>query len=106
MGFGASNLALSLEAGGEREEVHFSTRGFASDQSPLTMLVVNVSRFGLMARCEGDFDVGDPIQIQLPVAGLVMAEVRWSLGGRVGVQFDPPIEPAFYLEALPAMQRG
>lgn len=46
--------------------------------------VVNVSANGFMARADGEWASGDVLSVFLPVAGIVEAEVRWVLGGRIG----------------------
>ena len=66
---------------------------------------VVTSALGLMARCEGEFAVGDRLRLTLPVVGVVAAEVRWSLGGRVGCQLDQPIALSDYYALLAVMAR-
>src|SRR3546814_1471715 len=67
-----------------RDEVHYRARAFGPDAQPLVMLIVNISAMGLMARCDAGYAVGDRLRITLPVVGVVVAEIRWSLGGRIG----------------------
>lgn len=86
-----------------RDEVHFRARGFGGDARALSMLVVNLSPHGLMARCDDAFAPGERLRITLPVVGVVVAEVRWALGGRVGCRFDAGIDRASYYELLAAM---
>lgn len=71
----------------------------------LSLLIVNLSPHGLMARCEGAFTVGERVRIALPVVGVVIAEVRWALGGRVGCRLDQGIDRASYYELLAALMR-
>ena len=68
----------------ERDEVHYRARAFGLDAQPVTLLIVNISPHGLMARCEKPFVEGDRMRVTLPAVGVVAAEVRWSLGGRLG----------------------
>lgn len=89
-----------------RDEVHFRARGVREDGDELTLLVVNMSARGLMARCGASFAIGERIGVTLPAAGVVGAEVRWCLGGRAGFQFDEMIPLAAYLTLLAAVVRG
>ena len=59
-----------------------------------------------MARCDAGFEVGDRVRIQLPVVGVAVAEIRWSLGGRLGAQFETAIELASYYELAAVMVRS
>ncbi len=89
-----------------RDEVHYRARVFGPDAEPHTLLVVNVSPHGLMARCEHDFAEGDRLRVMLPVVGVAPAEVRWALGGRLGVSFDTAVDLASYYELLAQMLKA
>lgn len=89
-----------------RDEVHHRTRGTRADGLPLELLIVNISARGLMARCEAPLKVGDRLRVKLPAVGGVPAEVRWSLGGRVGCQLDQSIPLASYFQLLAAMAKS
>lgn len=89
-----------------RDEVHYRARGFGPDAQPLNLLIVNISALGLMARCDASFEIGDRLRLTLPVVGVVAAEVRWSLGGRVGCQLDQPIALSDYYDLLATMVKG
>nr|WP_279588173.1 PilZ domain-containing protein [Sphingomonas japonica] len=69
------------------------------------MLIVNLSPHGLMARVEGDFSEGQRIRVILPVTGVIAAEIRWCLGGRMGCQFDQAIDLASYYELLAGLMQ-
>jgi hypothetical protein len=83
-----------------RDDIHYRARGFGPDGRAINLLIVNISPHGLMARCETEFQAGDILRINLPVVGVAEAEVRWSLGGRLGGQFAPAINLANYYEML------
>lgn len=89
-----------------RDEVHFRARAFGHDAQPSTLLVVNMSPHGLMARCDADHAEGDRVRIILPGTGPVAAEVRWSLGGRMGVRFDTAFDLASYYGLLAAVLKA
>lgn len=101
----ALRQSLTHEARTEpREETLYRTRGRAADGAPCKLVVVNVSPNGMMARTERDFAVGDKVTLDLPLAGTFVAEVRWSLGGRIGCQFEREVPRAFYSAMLVAMR--
>jgi hypothetical protein len=90
----------------DRDDVHYRAKAFGPDARQLTLLIVNISPHGLMARCDTDFEIGQRLRVSLPVIGVVVAEVRWSLGGRVGCQFDRgAIDLAGYYEMLTVLVR-
>jgi len=104
--FSIGNLALADDRQVMRDDVHYRARAFGPDARQLTFLIVNISPHGLMARCDTPFETGDRLRIILPVAGTVAAEIRWSLGGRLGCQFDPAIDLAAYYELIAVLLKG
>lgn len=83
-----------------RDAVFHRTRGIAADGRVRSLVVVNVSRGGLMARTDHDFGPGDHLTITLPELGPTLAEVRWALGGRIGCRFVQPVSPQTYPHLL------
>jgi hypothetical protein len=55
--------------------------------------VRNLSPGGMMAESPVNFSRGDVIETELRGIGIVSGKVAWTAGGRVGVQFDAPIDP-------------
>lgn len=88
-----------------RDQVHLRARAFGPDARPLPLVVVNLSPHGLMARCDREFAEGTRIRVTLPVVGVIVAEVRWSLGGRIGCRFEQGIDRASYYEMLAVILR-
>lgn len=103
----AHNLALAAQERREadRDEVHFRARAYSPDAQPLELLIVNMSPHGLMARCEAELEEGQRLRLGLPGAGILTAEIRWALGGRIGCHFATTIDRATYYETLAAMLR-
>ena len=89
----------------ERDEVHYRARAFGPDNQPVTLLIVNISPHGLMARCEKPFVEANPLRVTLPAVGVVAAEVRWALGGRLGASFNTPIDLAHYYELIAQLMK-
>ena len=105
MSVGTGNLAYAEIRRENRDEVHYRARAFGPDAKQHTLLVVNLSPHGLMARCDSCFEIGDRVRIQLPIVGVVIAEIRWSLGGRLGAQFEQAIDLAGYYELIASLLR-
>jgi hypothetical protein len=55
--------------------------------------VRNLSSGGMMAESPVNFSRGDVIEADLRGIGAVQGKIAWTAGGRVGVQFDAPIDP-------------
>lgn len=87
-----------------RDETWRRIRVSDSSGARLPMLVVNLSPHGLMARSEEPIAAGQRLNFDLPVAGMVTADVRWSLGGRIGCRFVEAITGGTYARTLAAMQ--
>lgn len=89
-----------------RDEVHYRARAFGPDAQAVSLLIVNLSAMGLMARADLPYGIGERMHITLPVIGVVAAEIRWSLGGRIGCELDRPIDLADYYELLAVMLKA
>jgi len=92
--------------GAPRQEVYHRTRGTLAAGGSVALQVVNVSATGFMARTEAELEPGARLQVRLPIVGERHAEVRWALAGRIGCQFDRPIDLADYLGLLGALARA
>ncbi len=89
----------------QRDEVHYRGRAMRRDGTTLPLLIVNLSPHGLMARSDEALGAGERLTVSLPVVGVVRAEVRWALGGRIGCQLETAIPNHRYYELLAAMGR-
>ena len=89
-----------------RDEVHYRAQAFGPDAQPLPLLIVNLSAMGLMARADTHYVIGDRLRVPLPVVGVVVAEIRWALGGRIGCELEQPIALADYYEMLARILKG
>ncbi|HTG38585.1 MAG TPA: PilZ domain-containing protein [Sphingomonas sp.] len=105
MTYPGARRAYADQRAEDRDEVHFRARAFGPDARALSPVIVNLSPHGLMARCEGAFAAGDRLRVTLPVVGVVVAEIRWALGGRIGCQFEQGIDRASYYELLSSVMR-
>jgi len=59
----------------------------------VTVKIRNLSPGGMMAESPVNFSRGDEIEAELRGIGQVAGKIAWTAGGRVGVQFDTPIDP-------------
>lgn len=100
---GTSAVAFRDERSVGRDEVHYRARAIAPDARQIQVVIVNISALGLMARCDHEMKEGDRLHITLPVVGNVAAQVRWSLGGRIGCELEQMIALADYYALLAAM---
>jgi hypothetical protein len=53
--------------------------------------VLNISERGFMAATEGRFDVGSRIWLMLPGRDRANAVVKWTVGDKIGAEFDQPV---------------
>lgn len=81
----------------KRVPVFHRTRAAGPDGQPLSLVIVDLSPSGLMARCDHRLASGERLQVDLPGVGVRSAKVCWSLGGRIGCEFDAPINLEAYL---------
>ena len=96
----SSSAAWGSDRSVVRDEVHYRARAIGPDGRSVALLVVNISAMGLMARCDAPFQPGDRLRITLPIVGIIGAEIRWALGGRIGCELDATIELADYYELI------
>jgi len=99
-------LAFAEDRSAVREEVHHRARGHGPDGKPFGLLVANISARGLMARCDAPYAVGDRLTVAMPLIGETAATIRWSLGGRIGCEFDTPIASSRYFPLLALLLKG
>jgi len=83
-----------------RDTVEYRARATGGDGRSLSLLVVNTSTQGLMARCDHNVGVDERLRVTLPIVGEVSGVVRWSLGGRIGCELDAPIGTLRYYQML------
>ncbi len=87
-----------------RDETWRRVRVADAGDARLPALVVNLSPQGLMARVDEPIAAGDRLTFDLPHVGPCRAEVRWSLGGRVGCKFEKTIDAKDYPRVLAMMR--
>jgi hypothetical protein len=98
--------AFAEDRSAVRQEVHYRARGHGPDGRGFMLLIANISARGLMARCDAPYQVGDRLTLTLPLVGETAATIRWSLGGRIGCEFDAPIAPVQYFPLLAVLPKS
>lgn len=101
-----ASVTADERRGIDRDAVHYRARAFGPDAQPVTLLVVNISPHGLMARSDIAYAQGDRLRVMLPVVGVGVGDVRWTLGGRIGLHFETAIDLASYYELLARMVKA
>jgi hypothetical protein len=90
----------------DRDDVSFCCEVIPDDGPGFSGLIVNISPFGCLTRATQAHVAGKLLCFDLPVAGRRSARVIWSLGGRMGVEFNRPIEADLYRAMLETMSRS
>jgi hypothetical protein len=90
----------------DRIAVFHRTRAIGPEGRPLSLVIVDLSVSGMMARCDIAFVPGVQIDVTLPVIGVHPARVRWSLGGRIGCVFCPALALDDYYALLMSLTQA
>lgn len=53
----------------------------------------NISSSGMMCECAYPPRIDDLVEVELPRLGHVAGHIRWGAKGRIGIEFDGPIDP-------------
>lgn len=101
-----ANLSWADSRAIDRDEVDYSAKGTGPKGEWMTMLIVNISPQGMMVRSHHELSPGDRMRVTLPDVGTLVAEVRWSIAGRMGCQFVETIDRARYYTLLAALMRN
>ncbi len=69
--------------------------------------ISDITNHGFMVQADGDIQPRDLIEIKLPVAGWVAAQVRWAAAedGRLGCKFLDPMAPEDFDSCLSQILR-
>lgn len=87
----------------ERDEVFHRTAVRLAGSPEIAAEIINISRFGFMARTAGVIAQETLLEINLPSRGWQPARVAWQLGPRIGAEFKLAIDPADYRALLEAL---
>lgn len=59
-----------------------------ADGTQLPVRLADISDDGCRIECDGQLVIGEWVEIAVPSAGQVKAQVRWALGSNAGVKFQ------------------
>ena len=63
------------------------------DENSIPLRVRNLSRGGLMADCTEVFALDERVELELRGVGVQLGRVAWIAEGKIGIEFDHPINP-------------
>jgi hypothetical protein len=87
-----------------REAVDCQSRISGATMPPSTALIVNISPHGCMVRCDQAVSIGEGVTVDMPGLGSLRGFVIWSLGKRIGIEFETMISLETYLMMLALMK--
>jgi hypothetical protein len=67
--------------------------GRAGGRTRMPFTIRNISAHGLRGHCTYPPAAGDPVEVELPGVGSIVAQVRWGQGDAIGLEFDTEIDP-------------
>lgn len=82
-----------------RRRLHLATEGVTTSGTS-DVLILNVSKTGLLLETSGDLAEGETIELDFPEAAGVRAVVKWSSGHLFGCKFQQPLSTAAVSAAL------
>lgn len=92
--------------GSRRENVDIQSQIWGATLAPTPARIVNLSPQGCLIRCDEMMSMGEHLTIDVPQLGALRSTVMWSLSGRVGVQFDLPLDVDTYLGLLDSLEEA
>ena len=70
-----------------RREVSLQAFALRSDGSSVDVILLDLSYDGCLLAADETFEVGERLRLLVRRRGVVNAKVRWSDGGKAGLQF-------------------
>ena len=77
----------------DRDEVAIDAVVHRDDGSKESVTLTNLSPDGCRIESNGDFRIGERLQIAIPRIGQLNAQIRWALPGSAGARFFQQTEP-------------
>ena len=78
---------LFLSPRGLRTKVALELMAFRAEGPGFPVIIENISRDGCQIQSDASLDVGETIKLKHEVMGELSGKVRWTSGGRAGLQF-------------------
>ena len=89
-----------------REAVDFYAHIWGLARKPSPALLVNISPHGCMVRSDQIVPIGENLTVDVPGVGNMQGIVMWSLGTRIGIEFESGIGLETFLGMLSIMKGG
>lgn len=74
----------------DRDDVAINAVVHRDDGSTQSVALSNLSPDGCRIESDGDFRIGERVQIAVPSMGQLNAQIRWALPGSAGARFLAP----------------
>ena len=87
-----------------REAVDCHSKIWGLRRAPAPALLVNISPHGCMLRSDQIVPIGENLTVDVPGIGDLRGTVMWSLGARIGIEFEIGIGMEAYLGMLSLMK--
>jgi hypothetical protein len=87
-----------------REAVDCQSQIWGSTLAPSPALLVNISPHGCMVRSDQIVPIGESLTVDVPGVGNLRGVVMWSLGARIGIEFEIGLGLETYLGMLSMMK--
>jgi len=71
----------------ERSQVTVGAAVRLSTGRTMPVTIIDKSREGCKVRCFHSLPIGEIAQLEIPASHVAIVSVRWSIGGRAGLQF-------------------
>lgn len=88
-----------------RDAIDFRTIVTIESIGELDARLMDISPYGFQVRARSRLlERGERVDVMMPVAGLLSADVMWGLKGLFGCKLIEPIDPDLYAEMLIAIR--
>lgn len=63
------------------------------DGSRLAVMIIDINSEGCKVACEGSLPIGQRVRLETAGGNCTLAQIRWSLPGSAGLQFEESDNP-------------
>lgn len=88
----------------ERDDVEYQVQIWGATLPPSPALIINISPSGCMLRCDQMVSIGESLSLDVPSIGTLRGMVIWTVGARIGVEFDVAMPQKLYEQTLTQMK--
>lgn len=88
----------------ERHNVHIRSVIIDVTMQDEKVTLLNISTKGLLASCEGKFQIGANVSVEIPDLGTLNATIRWAGNSLIGCEFRDAIDESSFFNFLEAQK--